>query len=189
MAVLGTPIDKIYPSSNAGLARRILEKGAIISEYPPGHETKAYHFLERNRIVAGLADALVIAEASEHSGTFRTYSVAVDISCTIYAVPGDISRPMSRGCNMMLGRGGATAVTSIDDLVSYLYPSGSAANRLRGLTKEEFSVAEQLLNGVNRGEQIMANANLSPQEFNRIVTVLELKSIVQPLGCNCWALA
>ncbi len=189
MAVLGTPIDKIYPTSNVSLANRILEKGAIISEYLPGHITKAYHFLERNRIVAGLADALIVAEASEHSGTFRTYSVASNMNgCTIYVVPGDISRPMSRGCNMMLN-GGASALTGVDDLVSHLYPSGSAADRLKGLTKEEYLVAQEILGGTSQGERIMDNTHLAPQDFNRIITVLELKSIVQPLGCNRWALA
>ena len=59
IAVLGTPIDKIYPRSNYGLAQRILERGAIISEYPVGTETRARHFLERNRLVSGLADVVV----------------------------------------------------------------------------------------------------------------------------------
>ena len=189
MAVLGTPINKIYPSSHLSLAKRIIGKGAIISEYAPSHETRAYHFLERNRIVAGLADALIIVEASEHSGTFQTYSVASNLGqCEVFAVPGDITRPMSYGCNTMISFG-ANALTSVEEFINHYYPPGSATNRLRGLPKEELLVAGQIQSGIMQGKQIMESLRLSPQDFNRIITLLELRGVVKTLGCNQWALA
>lgn len=189
VAILGTPIDKIYPSSHIGFAKRIIEKGAIISEYPPSHETRAYHFLERNRIVASLADALVIVEASAHSGTFQTYSVASNLGqCKTFAVPGDITKPMSYGCNTMISHN-AIALTSIDEFVAQFYPPGSAESCLKGLPKEELVVAEQIQAGVMQGKQIIENLQLSPQDFNRIITLLELKGVARALGCNQWALA
>ena len=77
LAVLGTAISQIYPRRNCGLAKRILEKGAILSEYAPDTETKAYFFQVRNRIVSGLADTVLVVEASKNSGTRGTYDYAV----------------------------------------------------------------------------------------------------------------
>ena len=102
IAVLGTPIDYIYPASNRSLAERILQKGGILSEYAPGTQTRNWHFLERNRIVSGLADALLIVEASDHSGTLTTASLALDQGKDVFVVPGDITRPMSVGCKRLI---------------------------------------------------------------------------------------
>ena len=110
IAVLGTPIDNIYPVSNRDLAKRILAKGAIMSEYPPGFETRNWHFLERNRIVSGLADALLIVEASDHSGTLTTAALALDQGKDVFVVPGDITRPMSVGCNRLISQGDRKSV-------------------------------------------------------------------------------
>lgn len=103
VAVLGTPIDKIYPASNSGLARRIVETGgAIISEYAPGSKVHPYNFVYRNRIVSGLADALIIVEASDKSGTIHTAQYAVEQDREVFVVPGDINRPMSAGANRLI---------------------------------------------------------------------------------------
>ena len=190
VAILGTPIDKIYPSCHETLGARILEKGAIISEYEPGHETLRTDFLDRNRIVAGVCDALVVVEAAEHSGTFTTLSQALNNNgCEIYVVPGDITRPTSQGCNMMLKD--AQPITDIDSFVAHFFPSKKAdrRRRLQRLPERERLIAEQILGGVGLGEEIAAATRLSAHEFNQLITVMELKGIVRPLGCNYWALA
>ena len=189
VAILGTPIDKIYPSCHETLAQRILEKGAIVSEYPPGTETKAYHFLERNRIVAGLCDALVVAEATEHSGTFTTLSQALQgQGCDVFVVPGDITRPTARGCNMMLKD--AQPIIGIDSFVRHFYPDTKSEQRrnIARLPERERKIAEQIAEGVGLGEEIATAVNISMHEFNKLITVLELKGVVRPLGCNYWAL-
>ncbi|MDO4730025.1 MAG: DNA-processing protein DprA [Candidatus Saccharibacteria bacterium] len=107
VAVLGTPIDRIYPVSNYSLAQRIVETGgAIISEYAPGSKVHPFNFVYRNRVVSGLADALIIVEASDKSGTIHTAQYAVEQDRELYVVPGDINRPMSSGANRLIMDGG-----------------------------------------------------------------------------------
>lgn len=103
VAVLGTPIDKIYPRCNETLAETMLENGgAIISEYAPGEPVFRGNFTYRNRIVSGLADVLLVVEASRYSGTLSTVNYAQEQGRTIYAVPGDIDRETSVGTNIMI---------------------------------------------------------------------------------------
>ena len=135
IAVLGTPIDDIYPRSHTGLAREIIESGgAIISEYGPGEvglnkgELQS-RFLARNRIIAGLADVTLIAEAADRSGSLNTASHTLDIGSDLMAVPGDINRLTSRGCNKLLSQG-AIPYTEPNDLLDLLFPERLAAKKL-----------------------------------------------------------
>lgn len=186
VAVLGTPIDKIYPRSNYGLAQRILERGAIISEYPAGTETKAYHFLERNRLVSGLSDAVVIVEASDHSGTLRTATFAAEQGKDLYVVPGDITRPMSAGCNALLRN--AAPYVSFDDFMIHGLKMRPKARKRRQLAPDERAIVDQIKNGVTAGEEIARNLGIDIAAFNRTITLLEMKDIIRSLGCNQWAL-
>lgn len=103
VAVLGTPIDKIYPRCNENLANLMIEHGgAIISEYAPGEPVFRGNFTYRNRIVSGLADVLLVVEASRYSGTSSTVNYAQEQGRTVYAVPGDIDRETSAGTNLMI---------------------------------------------------------------------------------------
>ena len=120
VAVLGTPIDQLYPRSNEGLAEKIMERGAIVSEHAPGSAICRLNFLSRNRIVAGLADIVLIAEASLHSGTFSTACYANNQNKDVFAVPGDIDSPNSAGCNELIASG-ALVYTSVDDILLRLF--------------------------------------------------------------------
>ena len=117
VAVLGTPIDQIYPRAHEGLAREIVEKdGLIISEYAPGvviHPKTS--FLQRNRLIAGLADAVVVVEAAEKSGSINTAGHAINQGKEVFAVPGNITNPLSVGVNRLL-RQGATPYTRVEDI-------------------------------------------------------------------------
>src|SRR5205823_2334633 len=112
IAVLGCGIDRDYPAAHAELARRIAETGGIVSEYAPGVEPAPWRFPARNRIIAALADAVVIVEARSRSGALITVDLAMDIGRPIYAVPGQITSALSSGTNDLLRQGQATAVTS-----------------------------------------------------------------------------
>ena len=122
VAVLGTPIDQLYPRSNLELAQGILENGAIVSEHSPGAAISRLNFLSRNRIVAGLADIVLIVEAAEHSGTFSTACYANNQNKDVFAVPGDIDSPSSAGCNQLIADG-AQVYTCIDDILLRLFGS------------------------------------------------------------------
>lgn len=123
VAVLGTPIDQIYPRAHLGLAEEIIEKsGCILSELAPGAKFYAKAcFLQRNRLISGLADVVVIPEAAERSGSLNTAAHALEQGREIFAVPGDITRPMSAGCNRLI-RQGAMPYLGVEDVLEVLFP-------------------------------------------------------------------
>ena len=190
VAVLGTPIDKIYPQINQALAHQIIEKGAIISEYAAGSETRCWHFLERNRLVSGLADALLIVEASDHSGTLTTAALALDQGRDVFVVPGDITRPMSVGCNRLIQQG-AHVFTCLDDLATTLFPhyAGRKPKLLSELSNTEQRLYELIKQHCNDGDDLVRQLDLTISEFNQTVTLLELKGYIKSLGGNEWTLA
>ncbi|QQS20433.1 DNA-protecting protein DprA [Candidatus Saccharibacteria bacterium] len=117
IAVLANGLDKIYPASNTQLARQILETGGvIISEYPEGMPSLKQNFVARNRIVAGLSNALLITEAAEKSGTLHTARFAMEQGRDVLVVPGNITSPNSVGCNNLI-KSGAIPVSSVDDVL------------------------------------------------------------------------
>jgi DNA processing protein len=120
VAVLGCGIDRDYPAAHAELARRIAETGGIVSEYAPGVEPAPWRFPARNRIIAALADAVVIVEARSRSGALITVDLAMEIGRPIYAVPGEITSLLSEGTNDLLRHGHATAITSALDVLAAL---------------------------------------------------------------------
>ena len=117
IAVLGCGIDRDYPRAHTSLAARIATSGWIVSEYPPGVEPAPWRFPARNRIVAGLAHAVVVVEARERSGALITADLALDEGREVLAVPGEITSLLSRGTNALL-RLGATPVTSSADVLA-----------------------------------------------------------------------
>ena len=104
-AVLGCGADICYPESNSDLYKMLMENGGIISTYPPGTPAVSRYFPPRNRIVSGLADAVVVVEARARSGTLITVDMALDQGRDIYAVPGRIGDELSAGCNGLIGHG------------------------------------------------------------------------------------
>jgi DNA processing protein len=120
MAVFGCGIDRWYPAANRALGLRILETGgALISEYAPGTPPAPWRFPLRNRIVSGLARAVVVVEAAVTGGALITARAALAQGRDVLAVPGDLGRPTSEGCNKLIADG-ALPVTSIEDAVEAL---------------------------------------------------------------------
>jgi DNA processing protein len=119
VAVLGCGIDRDYPRAHADLARRIVEDGAVVSEYGPGVEPAPWRFPARNRIIAGLALATVVVEARERSGALITADFALELGREVFAVPGEITAALSAGTNHLL-RQGASPLLSADDVLAAL---------------------------------------------------------------------
>lgn len=196
VAVLGTAIDHIYPAAHTGLAREIIAKnGVIISEYAPGSSpfTKT-SFLERNRLISGLSDIVVVVEAAEQSGSLNTATHAIEQGKTVFAVPGNITNPYSQGCNKLIQQG-ATPYTSPDDILCELFPDEYARKHqklrqqsLIGDTDTETLILVALSQGLRAGEQIMQATKLPPEVFNQTVTLLEIKGRLRSLGANRWSL-
>ncbi len=153
VAVLGCGIDRDYPAAHAELARRICERGLVVSEYEPGVEPAPWRFPARNRIIAGLCRATVVVEARERSGALITADFALEEGREVLAVPGEITSALSAGTNALL-RLGATPVTRASDVleafgleVAVAAPPElePAAEQLLGRLRESPSTADELV--------------------------------------------
>lgn len=201
VAVLGTAIDQIYPAAHRGLAEEIVRNGGMVmSEVAPGvrfqwqREAKKC-FLERNRLIAGLADVVVIPEAAERSGSLNTAAHALDQGREIFAVPGDLGRPMSKGCNQLIAKGGATPYLGPEDVLETLFPASEAPKKremaqvtILGDNEAETAILGLLAGGMSDGEEILAASGLEISDFSQQMTMLEVKGRVKALGMNRWRL-
>jgi DNA processing protein len=125
IAVCGTGLDRVYPRRHAALARRIAERGALVSEFPLGTGPRADHFPRRNRLIAGLALGTLVVEAGIASGSLITARLAVEAGRDVFAIPGSIHNPLARGCHRLI-REGAKLVETARDVLDELGPSARA---------------------------------------------------------------
>ena len=122
--VLGGGVDVVYPRSNRKLFEAVANHGCLFSEYPPGAEPLPWHFLERNRIISGISNGVVIVEAPEKSGALNTAQHALEQGRDVFAVPGNINTPACAGSNALLREGAIAVLSGWDVLREYefLYP-------------------------------------------------------------------
>ena len=138
VAVIGTGIDRIYPAQNAALAREIAAAGVVVSELPLGTPPLPHNFPRRNRLIAGLAQGVLVVEAAVNSGSLITARLATESGREVFAIPGSIHSPLARGCHRLI-RDGAKLVETAEDVVEELRgrlgwktPPAPAPNRHRG---------------------------------------------------------
>jgi DNA processing protein len=190
IAILGNGLPAIYPSSHTTLAQQIVNNnGVILSEYEPGTAARPYHFLERNRIVSGLSDAIIIVEAAARSGTLNTASHALEQGRDVFVVPGNITSPLSSGCNALLKQG-AHPVMYPEDVLEIIAPEllQRQSSLPLGGTPIETVIISLIQAGTRDGELLQQQAGVSAAEFSQALTMMELGGIVRPLGANQWTL-
>lgn len=190
IAVMACGLDQIYPSTHTRLGEELIRKGGVIlSEYPTGTTPHKHHFLERNRLISGLSDAVIITEAAERSGTLNTAAHALNQGTPVLAVPGNITSSLSAGTNNLL-KSGALPVTAITDVLSILGISDSPQTILPlAANEQEFILLSLLKKGVTDGTQLLRQSELSTPIFNQTLTMLEITAKIKPLGSNQWTLS
>lgn len=164
-AVLGGGVDYCYPAEHRGLYDAICQTGGVISEYVPGTEPRANFFPERNRIISGMADIVLVIEAKKRSGTYITVTQALEQGKEVYAVPGRVTDLLSDGCNSLIkdGAGLADSVpTILDALSSYGYGVG------RFQTGSAGKIEEEVVGENDIRSRILSLLDLTPLHLNRI---------------------
>ncbi len=145
--------------------------------------------LERNRIVSGLADGVVVVEAAAKSGTLSTATHALNQNKEVFSVPGNITSPQSAGCNNLI-RQGAIPVTKTEDILEVVAPKQKIeqARFVLGDTPEEVLIISLLQQGMRDGDEIQEKTKLEPVVFNQTLTMLEINGSIKSLGGNQWTL-
>lgn len=188
IAVQANGLDDLYPASHRQLGQDIIHSGgAIISEYEPGTPGYPNQFLERNRIVSGLSDAVLITEAAAKSGTLNTASHALEQGKEIFVIPGNITSPLSAGCNQLI-RQGAIPVTSPEDIIEIIAPEllKPQAQLALGDNPLQTTIITHLQSGVRDGDELQQLSNADPQTFATELTMMEINGTIRALGGNQW---
>lgn len=185
IAVLGSGVDVIYPPEHRNLADEIIANGAIVSDYPPGTQPDGVNFPARNRIISGLSRATIVVEAGEKSGALITAKFAVEQGRDVFAVPGSILSPMSRGTNNLIQNGAFPMINpkSVLEVLNYsqVVDHQEAQNELASDPVEKRILASLSFEPVHIDE-LSAHVNLPMAEITAALTMLELKGFVRQDG-------
>lgn len=185
IAVLGSGVNQIYPPENRKMAEQITSMGAIISDYPPGTKPEAVNFPPRNRIIAGLSRAVVIIEAGEKSGALITAAFAAEQGREVFAVPGGLYSPQSRGTNRLI-REGAHIYLDIQDLFEILNLSQVEAYQAARVVLPANATEAQLYALLGREalhiDELRAQSGLPVELVSSSLTLMELKGMVRQVG-------
>ncbi|MGB8214761.1 MAG: DNA-processing protein DprA [Anaerolineales bacterium] len=185
IAVLGCGVDRIYPPEHAQLAEKIIANGAILSDYAPGTPPDAANFPPRNRIISGLAMATVVVEAGETSGALITAQFALDQGREVFAVPGNIMAPQSKGTNRLIVEG-AHPMLSAQDLLEALNLTRVTEQRevrkvLPG-NEIEASLLSVLTHEPLHMDEIRNKTGLPIERVSATLVMMELKGLVRQVG-------
>ena len=177
VGVLGCGIDRDYPAAHGELARRICERGLVVSEYEAGVEPAPWRFPARNRIIAGLAAVTVIVEARERSGALITADFALEDGREVFAVPGEITGSLATGTNRLL-RQGATPLTEVDDVLQLFGLAASQRPPAPAVGVDAAAVLERLADGVASADELARTTRLEPGPLAAALAELELAGFV-----------
>lgn len=188
IAVLGSGIDRqsIYPSENRYLADKIIEQGAILSEYPIGTLALPYHFPARNRIISGISKGVLVIESKEKSGTLLTAKHALEQNRDIFAIPGSIYSQYSKGTNALI-KLGAKLVTCSGDILDELNIASVQSLPLKNTDETIFDPKEKIIfkslsKEPTHIDKIIELTKLDTPDALSILALMEIKGLVRNLG-------
>lgn len=185
LAVLGSGVDKLYPPEHRAMAEQIMARGAVLSDYAPGTPPDSANFPPRNRIISGLSMAVVVVEAGDTSGALITAEFAVEQGRDVFAVPGNVYAPQSRGPNRLLQRG-AKALLSPQDVLEALDLTRNVERRevRKAIPADmtEAALLELLGPEPMHVDEIRNRSGLPIEKVSAALTMMELKGMVRQVG-------
>lgn len=186
VGVLGCGVDVVYPKSNASMFREVRATGLLVSEFPPGTPARAWRFPARNRVIAGLARAVLVVEGGERSGSLLTADFAEQIQRDVLAVPGEAGRRLSAGPHRLL-RAGAHLCESADDVLEVIgLRSLGWTTRRAGLPGDGTGPLAAAVTALDAGErsidEVAALLGCRAPEAAAMLASLEVEGVVQPAG-------
>ena len=186
IAVLGSGADVIYPREHANLANEIIQKGAVITEYPLGVRPEPQNFPRRNRIMSGMTLGTVVVEAPEGSGALLTATHALEQDREVFAVPGNIFSPNNRGANRLISKSGAKLVQDCTDILEELNLSSVGQQIEMTALFPQDENESQVLRYVSYDpihvDEIIRNAELDISTVSSVLAMMELKGLVKQVG-------
>lgn len=199
IAVLGTGINLVYPPENRDLFERIVENGSVMTQFPFNRPGDRQSFPIRNRIVAGMTQGCVVVEASLNSGALITTKFANDYGRQVFAVPGRIDSPRSKGCHELI-KNGAKLCESAEDILDefeYIFPasnrppSAAETGELPGidLTDEEARILDLLQKGSLNVDDVIRQCGLTASKANVVLLGLQMKKLIRQLPGRVYELA
>ena len=187
IAVMGSGLDVIYPGNHSDIARQMMDHGGVITENCYGTKPDAHNFPSRNRIIAGMCDALIVVEAAETAGALITAEIANTYSKDVFAIPGNLGQTYSEGCNKLIKINKAALFTSVKDL-EYLMNWLPGISETRQRTDVELNAEEQqIVNAiVSKGssmqvDEISWKTGIPPGVLASLLLHLEFKGVIRPL--------
>jgi DNA processing protein len=196
VALLGHGIDRVYPASNHELAREIARHGALVSEFPLGTPPQRALFPQRNRLISGISLGTLVVEAARRSGSLITARLAADQGREVFAIPGSIHNPLSRGCHQLI-RQGAKLVEAADDIVAELAPlagallqtadgsetAGERAGEEAGSEDGDYARLLDVLGHDPVGtDEIVRRSGLTIDQVSSMLLILELEGKIEKLS-------
>lgn len=196
VAVLGNGLDTIYPPVNLYLADRICEHGALVSEWPPGTRPLPAYFPRRNRIISGLSTGVLVVEAALRSGSLITARLAMEQGREVFAVPGSIYSPLSRGCHALI-RDGAKLTESIEHIVEELGPLHHVVTHRgqmcddrqcenTGLDEQDKLLLDNMGHDPVSIDRLVEDTGISANETTARLLALELQNLIESLPGGCF---
>lgn len=193
IAVLGCGINRTYPSEHEHLRQQIEAQGGVLSEFPPATVPRGHHFPERNRVISGISMGVVVTEAAAKSGSLITARLASEQNREVFAVPGAVSNPMSRGPHLLIKQG-AKLAESVEDILEELLPQLEAPVRdrilrhagrptppLPQLGHEEKTIFNFISLEPISLEDVVSQCTFAPAKAMSILLNLEIKGVIMQL--------
>jgi len=196
IGIMGSGMDRIYPAAHRDTAKKMFEHGGLVTENCFGTKPDAHNFPQRNRIIAGLCDALLVMEAAEKGGALITAEIANTYNKDVFACPGSIGETFSAGCNNLIKSNKAHLLTSVKD-IEYIMgwdaakpPKKKASATLEGYEPDEQTVLKVMIDKKANVliDELSWKANLPVSQLASVLLGLEFKGIVKSMPGKQYAL-